>query len=278
MRSFRYRLSLFVGWLADRWIPVFLRAPIYKLYARFTGAELENVQLPLAGYASMGAFFVRRLKAGARPIDADPDCLVSPCDGKVMALEQVSADGVLTVKGRPYTVAELLAGADEGVDLEGGWAWTIYLGPRDYHRVHCPLEARLTDVRWVPGDRRSVAGKVLARHERVFSTNERAVLRMEQAEGTYFLVMVGALNVGRIRVRGVEPGSPPTGEPHFERGAELARFELGSTVVLVFPQGDVEPLAEIGQDADVRLGRAIGALPDEVRSTTAWRSAKPISS
>jgi phosphatidylserine decarboxylase len=295
MRSLRYRLSLFVGWLADRRIPGFLRAPIYRSYARFTGADLTEIQLPLTGYPSLGAFFVRRLASGARPVDETPGCLVSPCDGKVTALERVSADGRLVVKGQAYTVAELLAGAELGpengpgneVDLVGGWSWTIYLGPRDYHRVHAPAAARLTDVRWVPGDRRSVADAVVARHERVLATNERAVLRME-AEGTpYFLVMVGALNVGRIRVQGVEPGSSPAdhpspaGAPEFDHGAELARVEMGSTVVLVFPPGAVEPLPEVGQDASVRLGRPLGTLTSTASSSptsTEWRSAKPTAS
>jgi len=289
MRALRYRLSLFVGWLADRRVPVFLRAPVYRLYARLTGAELTQIELTLQGYASLGAFFVRRLKEGARPVDGAPDRLVSPCDGKITALERVTTDGRLTVKGQAYTVAELLAGADttlengpQGkVDLAGGWSWTIYLGPRDYHRVHAPAAARLTDVRWVPGDRRSVANAVVARHERVLATNERAVLRM-QAEGySYFLVMVGALNVGRIRVQGIEPGARPDRQLEFDRGAELARFEMGSTVVLVFPPGAVEPLPEVGQDASVRLGRALGTLATTLPpspTSSAWRSAKPTAS
>lgn len=284
MRALRYRLSLLVGWLADRRVPGFLRAPLYRFYARCTGADLAEIQLPLSGYPSLGAFFVRRLKAGLRPIDERPDGLVSPCDGKVTALERVSADGVLTVKGQPFTVAELLAGADAGTELTGGWSWTIYLGPSDYHRVHSPAAARLTDVRWLPGDRRSVADAVLARHPRVLSTNERAVLRMETDGQPFFLVMVGALNVGRIRVIGVEPGGVPAGQPHFEQGGELARFEMGSTVVLVFPPGTVEPLAEVGQDARVRLGQALGVLASSAstpRNDTAghaWRSAKPTAS
>ena len=107
MRALRYRLSLFVGWLADRRIPEFLRAPVYRSYARFTGADLTEIQLPLKGYTSLGSFFVRRLKQGTRPVDETPDRLVSPCDGKLTALERVSTDGVLTVKGQPFTVGLL---------------------------------------------------------------------------------------------------------------------------------------------------------------------------
>lgn len=259
MRSFRRRLSLLVGWLADRHVPRLLRAPLYGLFARITGADAAGAELPPVGYPSLGAFFVRRLAAGVRPIDPGAGRLVSPCDGELVALERVRPDGRLTVKGRAYTVDEVLAGAGGGVDLEGGWAWTIYLGPKDYHRVHAPLAARLGDVRWVPGDRRSVSPTSLARHERVLATNERAVMRLESEETTVLLVMVGALNVGRIRVLGVERGASPPAALAFDRGGELARFELGSTVVLLVPPGSYEPLPDVEVGAALRMGRAIGA-------------------
>ncbi len=254
----RRALSHATGWCADRRIPTPLRPFVYRTFARFTGADPSEAQLPLHGYTSLGAFFVRRLAAGARPIDERADRFVSPCDGTIQALDRVDGDTLLQAKGHSYSVRELLGGADEGVPLDDAWTWTIYLGPKDYHRVHTPIAGRLADVRWIPGDRRSVAPKVLARKERVFATNERAVLRLESDAGPYFLVMVGALNVGRIRVVGVEPGGPPSGMARFERGAELARFEMGSTVVLVVPAGT--PLPDTAPGQPVRLGRELGCL------------------
>jgi phosphatidylserine decarboxylase len=257
---FRRSLSLTVGWLADRRIPGPLRAPVYRTYARFTGADPSEAQLPLHGYASLGAFFVRRLQPGARPIDPSPDVLVAPCDGVVQALDRVTGASLLQAKGQSYRVRDLLAGAGEGVDLEGAWAWTIYLGPKDYHRVHAPLAGALVDVRWARGDRRSVAPGVLARKPAVLATNERAVLTLETALGPVFLVMVGALNVGRIRVVGVEPGRPPGAPLALERGAELARFEMGSTVVLVLPPERSAPRAGIEPGCGVRLGSVLADL------------------
>ncbi len=258
----RRGLSHLVGWLADRRIPTRLRPSVLRTFARATGADLGEVELALAGYPSLSAFFVRRLRPGARPIDADPRAIVAPCDGTLQALDRVHRGTLLQAKGRAYPLEEFLGPPSPALDRpaldrEGSLAFTIYLCPRDYHRVHAPCAAELAEVRWLGGDRRSVAPAVLARRERVLATNERAVLRLESAEGTWYLVMVGALNVGRIRVVGVEPGRSPSRPVSLEKGAELARFELGSTVVLVAPPGSVEPLAELAPGLALRLGRKI---------------------
>jgi len=125
--------------------------------------------------------------------------------------------------------------------------------------VHAPFDAELTEVRWLAGDRRSVAPAVLARQPRVLSTNERAVLVLERAQGRAYLVMVGALNVGRIRVVGVDPARTPARALAFGRGAELARFEMGSTVVLVVP--GVQAAPELAPGNALRLGQRIATLP-----------------
>ena len=264
-RRIRRAASLSLGWLADRRVPGPLRGLTYGAFARFTGADPSEAQLPLDGYPSLGAFFVRRLKPGARTIDPDPERLVSPCDGRLQAVDRIEDGRLLQAKGRAYEHDELLAGARGAHDLEGGWALTIYLGPRDYHRVHTPLACELEEVRWVHGDRVSVAPQVLARRERVLSTNERSVLRLVTPRGPLFLVMVGALNVGRIRVVGVEPGTSPAAPVAFERGAELARFEMGSTVVLVLPKNAGEPLEGTTPGAAVRLGQPLCRLTPERR-------------
>jgi len=135
---FKRSLSRATGWLADRKIPTPLRAPLYRSYCRFTGADLDEVRPPLHSYPSLGAFFVRELVEGARPIEADPGLLPSPVDGTVQALDPVTEGSILQAKGRPYPVRDLLGAVGEDIDLEGGFAWTIYLSPRDYHRIHSP--------------------------------------------------------------------------------------------------------------------------------------------
>jgi phosphatidylserine decarboxylase len=256
----RLCLSHAVGWAADRRIPTALRAPIFRFYARCTGADLEEVRLPLSAHPSLSAFFVRHLVDGARPLATDPQSLLSPVDGTVQSVCTIESNSIVQAKGRSYSVAELCAGLESGLALDGGTAWTIYLSPRDYHRIHAPDECRLTTVRWFPGSRYSVAPRVLARRL-VLPINERAVLRLETARCTLLLVLVGALNVGRIRVVGVDRERqgelvPPR---RFARGAELARFEMGSTIVLIAPAGAAAARAGLAQGDSVRLGQSIGA-------------------
>jgi len=248
-----------MGWLADRSVPRPLRRLVYGTYCRITGADPDEAQLAIDAYPSLGAFFVRRLKPGARELPRDPLALACPCDGRVQALGRVEAGRLVQAKGRHYALEELLGGIDPR-PLEGGWCWTLYLAPSDYHRVHVPTASRLTRVGWIPGDLRSVAPGVLARHERVLSTNQRAVLGLDSPAGSYHLVMVGALNVGRIRVVGVQPGASPASALPLERGAELARFEMGSTVVLVTPPGMVRPDPGIGPGSRVLLHQSLGTV------------------
>lgn len=255
----RTTLSQLVGWLADRRVPRPLRGPLYRGYARATGADLHESRGPLTIYPSLGAFFVRRLVDGARPIDGDPERLVSPVDGRLQAVGLVGAGSLLQAKGHRYPVRELLAGVGADLELEGACAWTLYLGPADYHRIHAPESGRLVEARWVGGGRHSVAPKVLARRA-VLATNERCVLRLETDRGPILMVLVGAWNVGRIRVVGVEPGwDGPLPKPaKFARGEELARFELGSTVILITPPGVAQSTLGDETLGRVRLGRAVG--------------------
>ncbi len=251
--------SRLCGWLADRKLPTFLRAPVYRAYARATGADLSELRLALADHPSLGAFFIRRLKDGARPFATDPNVLPSPVDGRVQSLCPIERGTVLQAKGRPYAVAELLGDEGESRELEGGHAWTIYLSPSDYHRIHSPVDGALEVLRWMPGALYSVAPKVLLRREKVLSINERAVLRLRTDRGPFFLVAVGALNVGRIRVVGVQPHGPAPSPPRrFARSEELARFEMGSTVVLLSPRGGFAPTPELRVGAAVKMGEPIG--------------------
>ena len=258
-RGLRRAMSSCVGWIADRRIPGFLRRTVYRGYARFTGADLSEVRLGLEHFPSLGAFFVRELKPGARTWPVAPLAIGSPVDGTVQSLCPIERGTVLQAKGRSYSVAEMLGATGAGVELEGGFAWTIYLSPRDYHRIHAPEGCELAAAEWIDGDRFSVAPKVLARR-RVLDVNERCVLKLETNRGPLFLVLVGALNVGRIRVVGVDPSHRGALSPKkpFARGAELARFEMGSTIVLFAPPGVAAIEPGLHERASVKLGEPIG--------------------
>ena len=257
----RRAASRTMGVLADLPVPRPLRAPLYRGYARVTGADLSEAGQPLDSHPSLGDFFTRPLRDGVRPVDPDPLALVSPVDGRVQRVGGIEGGRTLQAKGRDYAVRELLAGVGEDVDLEGGVAMTLYLSPSDYHRIHSPLACTLTEARWVRGHCLSVAPKVLDRRI-VLPINERCVLRLETERGPLLFVLVAALNVARLIVRDVRPDQAGRLAQPLERaaGEELGRFELGSTVILVAPPGMVEPDPALVHGSVVRLGRRLGSL------------------
>lgn len=257
--AFRMAASRATGWAADLKVPTFFRKTLYRGYAFFTGADLNEAAQPLETYPSLGAFFIRRLKSGARTIDDSPGGVASPVDGKVLSVGRIEEGTMLQIKGRRYSVRDLVGSDRLAALVDGGLQWSIYLGPRDYHRIHAPENITLERVHWLEGARYSVNPKVLAKRL-VLPVNERVVLELESERGPLLLVLVGALNVGRMRVVGVEPGAEQStnGPTAFERGAELARFEMGSTIVLLSPKGARKPSRPFEHGEVLRLGQKIG--------------------
>jgi phosphatidylserine decarboxylase len=195
------------------------------------------------GYPSFDAFFTRPLRPGARPIDVAS--VVSPADGRLVDSGPIDDDSRLTVKGQPYTVLDLLEDEAAARRYSGGSFCVIYLSPRDYHRVHCPVDGALTAVRGIPGDLYPV-NSIGERHvPRLFARNQRVAFFLEGAGvGRLALVMVGAIIVGRITVTALDESDivgdrrihPP--KP-MQRGDEIGIFHLGSTVVMLAEPGTV---------------------------------------
>jgi phosphatidylserine decarboxylase len=261
--------SAVIGWGAARTLPARLRPFAYRAFARAVGANLDEAELALAEYPSFGDFFARRLRDGARNVATARDAIIAPCDGVIAARGTADAGTLVQAKGRSYQLADLVADEDLAARLTGGAYMTIYLSPRDYHRVHTPVDARVMGYDYVPGALWPVNPRVAARRDRLLVRNERVVIRLNAPGiGDVAVVMVGASGVGNITVtHGFGSASVrATGERHrieldgvsVARGDELGAFRLGSTVVLVFPPATVE-LAEacqVGQT--LRFGEAIG--------------------
>jgi len=267
----RRALSLAAGWAADRSLPRFLRPFAYRTYARFTGADLSEVRLALADFPSLAHFFVRELKPGARPIDAAPDALVSPVDGTVQAIERIEHGRTLQAKGRSYAVDEFLGGLRGEVDLEGGTAWTIYLSPRDYHRIHMPCDGRLTRMIYVPGALFSVNPTTARGVPGLFARNERVVCVFETAQGPFVLTLVGATIVGSMATVWHGVVNPPRPgvlrewryddqNVVLKKGDEMGRFLLGSTVVMLFPHGPLHFNPAWAPARAIRMGEAMAHL------------------
>ena len=228
-----------------------------------------------AAYPHFNAFFTRALRDDARPLDPDPRALLIPADGRISQAGPIRAGRVFQAKGHDYSAAELLG--DEAAArpyVDGSFA-TVYLSPRDYHRVHMPLAGRLQATAHVPGRLFSVAPFTVEAVPRLFARNERLVCHFDTALGPVAVVMVGALLVSGVETvwGGVE--IPPYGPgkrilrrdysgrlPAIElaRGAEMARFNMGSTVIVLLPAG-VELAAGLAPGAAVRMGQRLAQRP-----------------
>ncbi|HEY7954641.1 MAG: archaetidylserine decarboxylase [Polyangia bacterium] len=274
-------LSRGIGWLARRRVPRPLRRPIYGGFARYAGADLSALDRPIEAFERFDDFFTRPLAPGARPVEAGSDGVVSPVDGVISEVGRADGGRMIQCKGLDYTVRGLLADAEEARQFEGGAYVTIYLAPRDYHRIHSPVAGRVIGYRHIPGaffpvnplSVRNVAG--------LFSINERMVTYLDSDAGKVAVVKVAATGVGHITLsydrqvhshrRGAagRHGWTQSYAPPRPIGAaeELARFHLGSTVILLFQPGRVELEAHRGDV--VRVGRRIGRRLSIGQSRTA---------
>jgi phosphatidylserine decarboxylase len=259
-----------VGASSRAQLPGPMRRLAYGLFARTTGARLEEAELEIAEYRSLGDLFARRLRRGARVVDADALALIAPCDGVVAAHGTVDDGQLVQAKGHSYALADLVVDDERAARLAGGSYATIYLSPRDYHRVHAPVDARLVGYDYVPGAQWPVNPRVAARRARLLVRNERVVIWLEAPGlGLVAVVMVGAGGVGNIRLQ----HAPETrmwrgaGElRHVEldepvaKGDELGAFMLGSTVVLVFERGAIDGPLCGAEGQVVRFGERIAQL------------------
>jgi phosphatidylserine decarboxylase len=266
-------------WLtAAVWRIARIRHPAVKnfLIRRFAAAfdvDLDEVRGSVPDdFATFNDFFVRELKDDARPIDDDDDAVVSPADGTVSVAGRIRGDTLFQAKGLDYTLSDLLAtDLDEAERFVDGHFATIYLAPYNYHRVHAPLAGELVAARYVPGDLFSVNESTVSRVSGLFRRNERLVMHFRTAAGPAVLIFVGALNVGSIstpwtgeirpRKGGVVDVLDITSHPvAVEKGDLLGWFNMGSTVILLLPDGACEWDDDLEPGHRVRMGEEIGEL------------------
>jgi phosphatidylserine decarboxylase len=257
LRATRVRSPWFKNWLIGGFL---------KLYAIDMA---EAAQSDPYAYGSFNEFFTRELKAGARPIASAPSEIACPVDGAVSEAGRIDGDRLLQAKGRDYTLAELLASQPWAKDFAGGSFATIYLAPFNYHRIHMPLRGELRDTVYVPGRLFSVNAATAAQVPRLFARNERVITLFDTAFGEVALILVGALNVGSMATVWAGDITPaarrvvttlPRQALSLEKGAELGRFNMGSTVILLFQQGRVRWNPSTRAGATVKLGQSLGLL------------------
>ncbi|MFN4263607.1 MAG: archaetidylserine decarboxylase [Thioalkalivibrionaceae bacterium] len=273
-----------------RWESPLLQ-PVLRQFVRHYGIDLSEAEKPnLADYPSFNALFTRALRAEVRPLATDDNTIVSPADARVAAIGTIDTDGqpqpldatdpaanpsTLTrfrAKGHDYTLAALLSDERAAQTYVGGRFVTLYLSPRDYHRLHLPLDARLTRTTLIPGRLFSVAARLVETIPGLYARNERLVCHFESSRGPFALALIGAINVGSIETVWGGEATPPRAlrivdqrfsastAPRLERGAEFARFNLGSSIILLLPPGDAT-LNSLAENDPVRVRAAIGRWP-----------------
>jgi len=220
-------------------------------------------------YPSFNAFFTRALRDGARRAGGGGASIACPADGRISQIGRIEDGRILQAKGHTYTVAEFLADDTAAATYRNGGFATIYLSPRDYHRVHMPLDGELVETVHVPGRLFSVAPGPVTEIPRLFARNERLVCHFEGAHGPFVVAMVGAILVSGITTVWDGPATPPYARGivrrdwrgrgvRLARFAEMARFEMGSTVIVLLPAAPFDP--GFGSETPVTTGQRLGDL------------------
>ncbi|HAT59009.1 MAG TPA: phosphatidylserine decarboxylase [Gammaproteobacteria bacterium] len=269
----QHLLSRVVGRVAES---ARLKKPFIRWFVKRYSVDMSDAQEqdPLA-YENFNAFFTRALKAGARPFaeginDALP--ILCPADGAISQLGEINEHGLLQAKGRYYTVADLLASNQDAADFDGGSFATVYLSPKDYHRVHMPVAGKLTKMSYIPGDLYSVNKQTAEGVPNLFARNERLVCLFDTELGPMAVVLVGAMIVAgietvwagrvcpgrdrhKVQVTQYEATVPAI---ELAAGAEIGRFYLGSTAIVLFGHAAVELNGKLAADSPVRMGQLLG--------------------
>jgi len=263
-------LSRIVYW-ATRWTwrpwKNFLIRRVVKSYS----VDMTQAAQPDAfAYPSFNAFFTRALREGARVPPADALAIACPADGRISQLGTIASDGrIFQAKGQHFSVAELLADNTEAARYANGQFITVYLSPRDYHRVHAPLTGTLRETLHIPGRLFSVAPKPVAQVPNLFARNERLVCHFDGTHGPFAVILVGAMLVSGVETvwSGVE--IPPYVSAiqrkdwrgknvRLERFTELGRFNMGSTVIVLLPASVAVLDVQLKPEDFVQMGQKIG--------------------
>lgn len=270
----KHLLSRLVGSLAAAQAGA-LTTGLIKLFIKQYQVNMsEALHAEPEAYDSFNAFFTRELKPGARPMLADDNQLALPVDGAVSQLGDIRHDSIFQAKGHDYSLTTLLGGKPEiAAPFKGGKFATIYLSPKDYHRIHMPLDGTLTDMLYVPGELFSVSPLTAQRVPGLFARNERVVAIFDTHIGKFAMVLVGATIVASIETKWAGTVTPPAGKNiqhwqyptdgehavHLKKGEEMGLFKLGSTIVACFEVDKLE-FADLSEGDTTRLGEIFATI------------------
>ncbi len=268
----QHLLSRSVGILARcrlRWIS----QPFIRWFIRRYGVDMSEAQREDPGaYVDFIDFFTRSLKPGIRPLAGDEASAVCPADGILSQLGPIRDESLLQAKGRHFTLRALLGDEPSAATFRDGSFATVYLSPRDYHRVHMPLGGRLTAMRYIPGRLFSVNQTTAGGVENLFARNERVVCLFDTDAGPMALVLVGAMIVASVETLWSGEVCPAATGAFYEdyskrspavqipRGGEMGRFKLGSTVIVLFSRDAVTVNERLRAGDTVQMGQVLGSV------------------
>ncbi|HRY15943.1 MAG: phosphatidylserine decarboxylase [Candidatus Competibacteraceae bacterium] len=268
-------LTRLIYWATRRRTPWFKNLLI-RQFARYFQVNLaEALEADPRAYPDFNAFFTRALKPGARPIASGDRIVCCPVDGAISQIGMANEDTLLQAKGRSFSLTELLGGdIERAKPFQNGAFATLYLSPRDYHRIHIPLAGQLREMTHIPGKLFSVSPLTTRMIPNLFARNERVVTLFDTLEGPMALVLVGAINVASIETVWAGAITPPLGMTirhwsypshgdsavRLDQGAEMGRFNMGSTVILLFGPQKVRWEHEMRPGATVRMGQPLASV------------------
>jgi phosphatidylserine decarboxylase len=269
----QHLLSRMLGALAECHWP-WLKNPLIRLFIRVYKVDMsEAMKTDAAAFSCFNEFFTRELKPNTRPISTQTNVLVSPVDGSVSEVGRVDSDRIIQAKGHSYTLVNLLGGSVRLSEyfLDGSFI-TLYLSPKDYHRVHSPLGGKLTESFYLPGSLFSVNETTVNNVPDLFCRNERLVMSFDTTIGKMALIMVGAMIVAGIKTPwhdgvyrpNVRFSDDLSISPGFATGDELGQFQLGSTVILLFEPDTVIWDEGISSQRAVNLGERLASFQDSM--------------
>jgi len=266
---FLSRIMLRLTRIEIRWFKNFaIHHYIKRLNVDLSQAQIDDYRQ----FKSLNDFFTRALKPSARPVAQSPN-IVCPVDGSVSEIGQIQDEQIFQAKGHSYSLEDLLGGSPERASYfrNGSYA-TLYLSPRDYHRIHMPAKGHLMEMLHIPGRLFSVSPSTVRTVPNVFARNERVVTNFRTAHGPMAVIMVGAIFVGSIETTWADVITPPAGrhmrqwsydavaQITIERGIEMGRFNMGSTVVLLFAEGKVQWDEKLCTGSKIQMGQSLGVF------------------
>jgi len=267
-QAMHWFMQVETSWIKNTSIKLLTK--LYKI--NISEADTEDLE----SYPHFNAFFTRALKAEARPIDDDPQNWCSPVDGVISQSHPINGNQLIQAKCHDYTLEALLGGdICYAQNFINGDAAVIYLSPKDYHRIHMPTDGQLLSMTYVPGDLFAVNPATVRSIPGLFARNERLIIRFSNDHGDFCLIMVGAIFVGSMETvweGKITPEYGPTirhwdyqsDNLHFQKGQELGRFNMGSTVVLLAPAEKIPGLGKIAQNTPIKMGAMLAQYSDNL--------------